>query len=112
MKKKFLIFTALLLIFIVGFSACKEEPKEEEIFDTIIRNFYVFDFDFEGSKQCGYLLFEDTGTPGDYHGSFVWAENLPEQYLEHLLPVTVTFHYTGERCGNYPIINIIKIQKQ
>jgi hypothetical protein len=85
--------------------------------DAVTQNFYVFSAnfdkdDFSKDEQCGYLLFEDHGSPFDYHNLFVWAESLPEEYQDHLLPVTVTFHYKGEECGNYPIINIIKIQKQ
>jgi len=85
--------------------------------DAVTQNFYVFSAnfdndDFSKDEQCGYILFEDHGSPFDYHNLFVWAENLPEEYQDHLLPVTVTFHYTGEECGSYPIINIKKIQKQ
>ena len=78
--------------------------------DAVTQKFYVYSVNRD--EQCGYLLFEDRGDPGYYHGSFVWAENLPKEYQEYLLPVTVTFHYTGERCGNYRIINIIRIKKQ
>ncbi len=85
--------------------------------DAVTQNFYVFSAnfdkdDFSKDEQCGYLLFEDHGSPFDYHNLFVWAENLPEEYQDHLLPVTVTFHYTEEECDSHPIINIIKIQKQ
>jgi len=85
--------------------------------DAVTKKFYVFSAnfnkdDFSKDEQCGYLLFEDRGSPFDFHGFFVWTENLSEEYQEHLLPVTVTFHNTEEKCGSYPIINIIKIQKQ
>jgi len=80
------------------------------------KNFYVFSANHEKDEfsrhECGYILFEDTGNPGHFHGRFVWAEDLPEEYQIDLLPVTVTFSYTGKICGSYPIINIIKIQKQ
>lgn len=78
--------------------------------DIITQNFYVFDVNKD--EQCGYLLFEDTGSPSHFHGFFVWAENLPKEFQEYLLPVTVTFNYTGEICGSYSIIDITKIQKQ
>jgi len=78
--------------------------------EVVTKDFYVFSIDRD--EQCGYLLFEDRGSPFDYHNFFVWAENLPQDYQEHLLPVTVTFYYTEEKCSSYPIINIIKIQKQ
>jgi len=78
--------------------------------DVVTQNFYVFSVDKD--EQCGYLLFEDHGSPGHFHGFFVWTENLPEEYQEYLLPVTVTFHKTEEKCGSYPVINIMKIQKQ
>ena len=94
-----------------------KEENIENINDTITQNFYVFSAnfdkdDFSKEELCGYLLFEDRGSPFDYHDSFVWAENLPEEYQKHLLPVIVSFNYTGEMCSNYSIINIVKIQKQ
>ncbi len=78
--------------------------------ETVTQNFYVFNVDRD--EQCGYLLFEDRGTPSDYHNFFMWTKNLPKEYQEHLLPVTVTFRHTEEKCSSYPIIDIIKIQKQ
>jgi len=75
----------------------------------ITQNFYVFGVDRE---QCGYFLFADYGSPSDYHGDFVWADNLPEEYQVYFLPVTVTFRYTGEICDSHPVINIIEIQEQ
>jgi len=84
--------------------------NKEETKDTVTQNFYVSKVDKD--EQCGYLLFEDRGSPGLYHNFFVWTKDLPKEYREFQLPVTVTFSKTGEKCGNYPTINIIKIQKQ
>jgi len=120
MKKQIFLLWVLAL-FVCTVAGCKEDnPNKINERDTVIQitqNFYVFstNFDkdnFSKDEQCGYLLFEDRGSPFDYHGFFVWTENLPKEYQEHLLPVTVTFCYTEEICGSYPIINIIKIQKQ
>jgi hypothetical protein len=40
---------------------------------------------------------------------------LPKEYQEYLLPITVTFNYTGEAgeiCAfPYPVINIVTIQE-
>ncbi|MDR3011962.1 MAG: hypothetical protein LBU70_01975 [Chitinispirillales bacterium] len=74
--------------------------------------FYVFSANSVSKYECGYFLFEDTGCPGHLHGFFVWAENLPKEYQKHLLPVTVTFYYTGEECDGYRVVNVINVQKQ
>ena len=107
MKTKTLVFIAILLIVAGFFSACENNTEFD---DAITRNYYVFSIDRDG--QCGYLLFEETGSLGHYHDRFVWAENLPERYQVEHLPVSVTFYNTEEICSGYPIINIVKIQEQ
>ena len=103
-------FIKLFSLSICTLLICTTCQKKESKIDSFTQNFYIFSVD--GEEQCGYLLFEDRGSPGLYHDGFVWVKKLPKEYQEYLLPVTVTFHYTEEKCGSYPIINIIKIQKQ
>ena len=113
------ILCFVILMLLVGcISSCSNNSKNEgEIFTT---PFYVFsaafdeDEQFTKDEQCGYLLFEELGSPGLFHGRFVWAENLPKEYQLHLLHVIVTYRVT-ENHGNdcvYNVINIIKIKKQ
>ena len=124
LKKKRLaigIAVVFLISFTTSVTACNDDGiidlgehigKENIIFTL---PFYVFSANRREDifrDECGYLLFEDHGGPGLFHGSFVWTENLPEEYQLDLLPVIVTFRYTGEICGSYRVIEIIKIQKQ
>ena len=86
--------------------------SEVEVFK---HHFYVFSANPEedefSKSECGYLLFFDKGSPFLYHNGFLWAENLPKEYQINLLPVIVTFNYTGDSCEDYHTINIIKIEK-
>jgi len=54
------------------------------------------------------ILNEETGN----NVVVIPTKEAPKEFQEYLLPVTVTFKYTGEICGSYRIIDIIKIQKQ
>ena len=119
LKEKILLIAKVgyvVLSMTIVITACNDEEKISSIEDAVTLPFYVFsatpEEDEFSKHECGYLLFGDYGNPGHYHNRFVWTENLPKEYQEHILPVTVTFNYTEEKCGSYPIIDIIKIQKQ
>ena len=106
---KLIISSVILLIFSGGFSACKEKenPPESNCEVPVTKSFYVLS---ASRGQCGYALSEHV--PELMIHSHVWTENLPKEFRKEGLPVTVTFCYTGKKCGIFPIINIIKIEKQ
>ena len=121
------VMVVMLLLFLAGsFYSCsnntldsRTDSTNKDEYEIFTRAFYVFSFnreeedtEFAKDEQCGYLLFEDRGCPGHFHGAFVWAENLPKEYQVDLLPVIATYRYTGKRCLDHRIINIIKIEKQ
>ena len=104
-----------MLFFIT--SGCGKQNTGHEDTEVFTASFYV-----HVRKECGYLLHEDRGNPGHFHGWFVWAENLPQKYQEYLLPVIVTYRIT--KRGNHrteegyvetdcihPKIHIIEIKK-
>ena len=102
MKKilKFTVFATVLLILAGKLVSCeKNNGQNEEVFTLPLYSFGVKD------KLCGYLL--KMSAPTNYLADFVWAKNLPEEYLKDSLPISITFHYTGNKCRGYPIINII-----
>jgi hypothetical protein len=99
--------SVFLLIFAVIFS-CKKEKNP----DILTANFYVRYFANSSNNSCiDYFLFLDIGNPGHFHDRFVYAKNLPKKYREENLHVNVTYYYTKEKKCNYPIINIVKIEK-
>ena len=114
MKTNIFKHVAIVLFLAGSFVSCGKHnmdltSNDSEIFTA---PFYVFSVSID--EQCGYLLFADLGSPGLFHSRFVYAENLPKEYQEYLLPVIVTFRKTERRCdvNEQPIINIIKIQKK
>jgi len=118
---KFTVLSAGLLMFAGGLVSCNENEKgsyeDKEYEEVFTQLFFVFSInqeneEFSKDEQCGYLLFGNRGSAGHFHNIFVWAKNLPKKYQTNLLPVVVTFSYTGEVCGPFPVINIVKIQKQ
>ena len=125
MKTKTLKLTAILLIIVGIFTACNgNEPKPEEPCPCEDKEIFTLPFfvrdPFPHLEECGYLLFEDFGSPGIFHSSFWWATSLPKEYQVHNLRVRATFCILQERAPLphdstmciFPIIHIIEILKQ
>jgi len=113
----------VFLLLTVNLFSCtnnEDEKKEQEELKT--ERYYVWApsphvdiYESDWPLICGWPLFLDTGNPGHRHGNFVYAENLPKEYQIYLLPVIVTYRIVkdhGKDCPIYPVIHIVKIERQ